>query len=92
MKANERDGVAFKQPKSEKERLNVAQTCQKGLDISIPMLMDDMDNSVDKVYAGWPDRLYVIDKDGRIAYKGDVGPRGFRPRDMEQVLEKMFAE
>jgi hypothetical protein len=35
---------------------------------------------------GWPDRLYVIARDGRIAYKSDPGPFGFKPADMERAL------
>jgi hypothetical protein len=34
---------------------------------------------------GWPDRLYVIARDGRIAYKSDPGPFGFKPADMERA-------
>ena len=90
MESNERQGIVVKQPKTEEQRVDVARTCQKGMDISIPMLIDDMGNSVGEAYAGWPDRLYIVGEDGRIAYKGNMGPRGFRPREMEQVLEKMF--
>ena len=67
MKANERQGVVFKQPKTERERLDVAGICRKGLDISIPMLIDDMDNAVGEAYAAWPDRLYVVGRDGTLA-------------------------
>jgi len=33
-----------------------------------------------------PDRIYVIDRDGRVAYKGGRGPFGFKPGEMEQTL------
>ena len=88
--ANEIEGIAFEQPKIKQQRVEVAQTCQLGLDISIPMLIDDMDNSVDKAYAAWPDRLYIVGEDGKIAYKGGVGPFGFKPREMEQALRKII--
>jgi hypothetical protein len=33
-----------------------------------------------------PDRLYIIDAAGRVAYKGGRGPFGFKPGEMEQAL------
>jgi hypothetical protein len=39
-----------------------------------------------------PDRLYVIDAEGRIAYKGGRGPFGFRPAEMEQSLAMAILE
>jgi alkylhydroperoxidase family enzyme len=33
-----------------------------------------------------PDRLYVIDRDGKVAYKGGRGPFGFKTNEMEQAL------
>jgi len=33
---------------------------------------------VEKAYTGWPDRLYLIDKEGRVAFKSAPGPFGFK--------------
>ncbi len=49
-----------------------------------------MDNAVGNAYAGWPDRLYVIDTAGTVAYQGEPGPRGFRPREAEEALRKLL--
>lgn len=56
------------------------------------MLIDNMDNAVEEAYAAWPDRLYVVGKDGAIVYKGGAGPQGFNPREMEEALEKLIAK
>jgi hypothetical protein len=45
-----------------------------------------MDNAADELYAGWPERLYVIGADGRIAYKGKTGPFGYHPEEVEAWL------
>ena len=45
----------------------------------MPALVDGFDNATDTAYSGWPDRLYVVDRDGRIAYKSAPGPFGFHP-------------
>lgn len=92
MPANEQQGIVVKQPTTTEERVEVAEKCKLGLEISIPMLVDGMDNAAGLEYGAWPDRLYVIDKDGNIFYKGGMGPKGFNPHEMEQALKKLFAK
>ena len=36
-----------------------------------------MRNEVDDKYAALPERLYVLDKDGRVYYQSVMGPTGF---------------
>jgi type I thyroxine 5'-deiodinase len=84
---NERDDVILAQPKTFDERRNVAQTCAAELALSMPCVVDDMENSVDTAYAGWPERLYVVDTHGRIAYAGLRGPFGFDPAEVARWLE-----
>jgi hypothetical protein len=45
-----------------------------------------MDDRVGQAYSGMPDRLYLIDRTGRVAYKGGRGPFGFKPSELEQSL------
>ena len=66
-------------PKTIAERRQVAKTFAADLKVSIPILVDTLDDQVESVYAGWPDRIYIIDRDGKIAHKGAPGPGGFRP-------------
>jgi hypothetical protein len=44
-------------------------------------VVDEMDDRVAAAYAAWPERLYVVDKQGRIAYAGGQGPFEFWPTD-----------
>lgn len=92
MGANVREGVVYKQPTNLAERREVASACAKALKLSIPMLIDDMANTANKAYAGWPDRLYVVGADGKLAYVSGPGPRGFNPREMEQALVKLLKQ
>jgi hypothetical protein len=48
-----------------------------------------MDNRVDELYAGWPERIFVIDPDGKIAYAGKPGPWGFKPDEAERALRRL---
>lgn len=86
MSINERDDVVFAQPTTMDERVDVAQACSLGLDLDIPTLLDEMTNEVDEAYAALPDRLYVIDRDGKIAYRSGPGPMGFNSDEFEAAL------
>ena len=54
------------------------------------MLIDTMDSTVEEAYSGWPDRIYIVTTEGKIGYKGDPGPGGFDPQDMERCLIKLL--
>ena len=77
----------IKDPTTTFERFQVASTCVADLKISIPCLIDDMDNTAARAYKGWPDRMYVVGKDGKIAFHGGPGPAGFDPDEMERGLQ-----
>jgi hypothetical protein len=86
MSTNEQEGVCYAQPHSLAERLAIARDFVTRNDYRIPMLVDGMDNECDTLYAGWPERLYVIDANGVIAYKGRTGPFGFEPEELDAWL------
>ena len=88
--ANERDKILIPDPKTVEERHKVAREFAKQFKVSLPILVDTIDDAVDKAYAGWPDRLYVFDAAGKIAYKGGPGPRGFKVEDVPPVLDKLL--
>ena len=84
---NIREEVLFSSPKTIDERSGVADACVRKLGIEIPALLDHLNDTTEKAYTAWPDRLYVIDRQGRVAYKSKPGPFGFKPGDMEQALK-----
>jgi len=86
---NVKDDVLVKSTRTADERDNVAGVCVVKLGIELPALIDDADNHVERAYTAWPDRLYVIDRDGRIAYKSDAGPFGFKPAKVEEALKRL---
>ena len=76
----------IKDPTNFFERFQVANTCVADLEISIPCLVDDMENSTANAYKGFPDRLFLIGKDGNVAFTGGPGPMGFKPDEIETAL------
>jgi hypothetical protein len=75
------------QTETAKERSATAEICLTALKLSVPTVIDKDDNQVNTAYAGWPDRMYVVGTDGRIAYQGGPGPRGFLPAEVEAWLK-----
>jgi hypothetical protein len=59
------------------------------LGIKFPALIDGFENSTEKAYTGWPDRIYLIDGKGRVAYKSRPGPFGFKPQELRSALEHL---
>jgi type I thyroxine 5'-deiodinase len=84
--SNLRDNVIFAEPTTDGERATVADACVRKLDIKIPALLDTIDNATEGAYTGWPDRLYLIDKTGRVVFKTKPGPFGFKVPPLEQAL------
>ncbi len=68
------------------DREAAANKCLSDLSLSIPTLVDDMKDSVATAYSSHPDRLFIIDDKGKIAYRGDRGPRGFDIEEMKLRL------
>ena len=86
MASNDRAGIAVAQPRSDGERLAVADQCGELLQMNMPLLVDELNDYVGLSYSGMPDRLYVIDRDGKVAFQSGRGPFHFEPREMEQGL------
>ena len=87
MDDNIKEGVIVAQPKEDAERTEAASTCSAKLNLSMPVLVDKIDNRVDGLYAGWPERMFVIGRDGKIAYAGKQGPWGFKPEEVADWLK-----
>ena len=92
MRMNDMAGVAVAQPKDKASRAAVAAKCAGLLEMSMPVLVDEIDDRVGNLYSGMPDRLYVIDRDGKVAFKSGRGPFGFKPGEMEQALVMTLAD
>ncbi|MFM2001405.1 MAG: hypothetical protein RI963_831 [Planctomycetota bacterium] len=86
MLSNREVGIELSQPADDAGRLAAATQCQRHLDLDLPLLVDGVDDRVGATYSGMPNRLYLIDRDGKVAFKNGRGPFGFHPRQLEQAL------
>jgi Iodothyronine deiodinase len=90
MESNKTEGVIFNQPTEWGERQSVAQACCTKLTLSIPCAVDTIENTVDDLYAAWPERIFVINREGKIAYAAKQGPWGFKPKEAESALRQLL--
>jgi Iodothyronine deiodinase len=86
MQSNIKDQVVFASPRNEEERAYIAGACVRKLGIKFPSVLDEFGNSTERAYTGWPDRIYLIDSHGRVAYKSKPGPFGFKPEQLSAAL------
>jgi type I thyroxine 5'-deiodinase len=89
MQSNIKDNVLFANPKNDEERASVAGACVRKLGIKFPAVIDGIDNTTEVAYTGWPDRMYLIDRDGKVVYKSRPGPFGFKPAELEAAIKKL---
>ena len=80
------EDVIFEQPTTSDERAEIATACMLRYNFSFPMLLDNMENEAEEKYISWPDRLYLISPDGKIAYQGGMGPLYFDVDEFEETV------
>jgi hypothetical protein len=92
MESNTRAQVSVKQPVTFAERVAVCNQFRDRLKPTIPIVVDQIPDVVGHLYSGMPARMYVIDPQGKVAYKSGRGPFGFRVGEMEQALVMSLLE
>jgi type I thyroxine 5'-deiodinase len=58
------------------------------LAIQFPAVLDEFGNSTEANYTAWPDRIYLIDRDGNVAFKSKPGPFGFKAEGLAAALAR----
>lgn len=90
MDSNEKENVCYPQPRTLEQRVAIANDFVKRFHYDVPILVDDMENAANDLYSGWPERFYIVDESGKIAFKGKPGPFGFHPEEVEAWLSSRF--
>ena len=72
------------------ERAQVADTCVTELNLPMPAILDKMDDKVSLAYQAWPDRLYLVGTDGKVAFAGGRGPFFFSPDALDQSIREVL--
>ena len=78
---------ALPQARTDAERREGALLCTESLGLTMRTVTDDMQNSTNSAYGAWPDRMYIVGVDGRVAFQGEPGPMGYDPDAVQAALE-----
>ena len=83
-------GWSLKQPRLLSERAVAARQLRDALGAASPFFVDGMADEAMTAYVAWPERIFVIDETGVLAYVGGFGPEGYDVLELEQFLEARF--
>lgn len=86
---NRDEQIMVNDPTTNDERVEVAQACALSLKIRMPVVVDDVDDQIASAYGALPDRLYLIDNNGQVAFQGEPGPWGFDPGALDAAIEHL---
>ncbi len=90
--AKDKDDVCYVQPKNLNDRVAIANDFTKRFKYPVPFGIDEMTNAANDAYAAWPERLYIIDENGQISYKGGNGPFKYDPKEVRAWLAQRYGE
>ncbi len=91
LEINDCQGFEYGQPRTADQRANIVKTCQARHKIEIPLALDSMDDEIEKLYSGVPERLYIIDERGIVTYRSGRGPFDMATVDSWHVALKHHA-
>jgi len=80
---NKDENIAVEQPKSEADRKALATLAVNTLKVTVPVLLDEMDNSTAKAYGLTPNGAVVINRDGTVAAR----QHWFEPIGLRQQID-----
>lgn len=79
--------ACIRQPKTLEERIKVAQGFATQHHPPGIIVVDNMEDTLEKAYQGWPERLYVLDGD-EVVFSGGTGPFNYKPEDVDRFLQQ----
>jgi hypothetical protein len=82
---NLREDIEVPQHTTFETRLEAARTCAVKMDLKLHVLVDGIDNKVTELYAGWPNRGYVIDANGVIISRQNW----IDPKRTREILDRL---
>jgi tetratricopeptide (TPR) repeat protein len=84
---NERLGIRVADAQSLEERAGNAALCRKRLSIPYEAVLDGMEGDVEKAFAAFPSRAFVIDREGTVTFSMGLDEQRLRPEALQAALE-----
>ena len=90
MESNVDENVLIANHVTIEDRFAAAHAGVERLGLTVPVLVDRMDDTVSNVFAAWPERIYVIDANANVDYAGGPGPFEFDPDAAAAALAEIL--
>jgi len=87
---NKQEKIAITQPTDEAGRKAMARTARESLHLTLPILVDDMKDTVTTEYSGFPNGAVVINRDGMIAGQQKWAEAGLLKRMIDEAVVKEY--
>lgn len=87
---NVKAGIRVEEATTDTDRAITARAMCNTLQTRMPCAVDGVDNRVNDIYAAWPARIYIVGADGKVYYRGNPGPEGFKPAEAKDALERLL--
>jgi len=88
--SNERLGMSLAEARSLEERAGNAALCQKRLSIPYEAVLDGLEGDVEKAFAAFPSRAYVVDREGTVTFSMGLDEQRLRPEALQAALEAVL--
>ncbi|HLH20750.1 MAG TPA: tetratricopeptide repeat protein [Bryobacteraceae bacterium] len=87
---NQREGIDLAPARTAAEKKEHAALCLRKLELPFALTVDGMDAAAERAYAAWPSRLYLVGRDGKVAYETRLGELDFRAEDVDRAIRAML--
>lgn len=88
---NQKEGIDLPAPRDLAEKQDHAALCLRKLSLPFAMVVDGMDAAAERAYAAWPSRLYLVGRDGKVAFQTRLGELDFHADAVEQAIRRALA-
>ena len=89
---NVKEGISLAPARTLPEKQDHANLCLRKLDLRFPALVDGMDGTAETAYQAWPSRLYLVGRDGKVAFQTRLGELDFRPAELDAAIREILAK
>jgi tetratricopeptide (TPR) repeat protein len=89
---NVKERVSLAPARTLPEKQDHAALCLRKLDLPFPVVVDGMDGAAETAYHAWPSRLYLIGRDGKVAFNTRLGELDFHPSELEAAIREILAK
>jgi tetratricopeptide (TPR) repeat protein len=87
---NQREGIDLAGPRTLAEKQDHASLCVRKLSLPFAIEVDGMDAAAERAYQAWPSRLYLVGRDGKVAWQTRLGELDFHADRLESAIREIL--